>query len=187
MRALAWMTKHLHPRATVASLPEPRGRLIVTERGVTGVEDALAGQAWEETVVVAEQEDTAPIVLLHRISAQLISMERRGAALRSATLVAGPDCSAQAGAARELVARSLLTHLLAAGSGELVLLTRSPSDELRDELLGLVGRLLPEVEGTSVTIRLQVQRAEREPPRKSGVYAVVERNPIAELSTGAAR
>ena len=114
-------------------------------------------------------------------------MERRGAALCSATLVLGAACHAQAGAARELVARSLLAHLLAVGSGELVVLARSTTDELRDELLGLVGRLLAEVDGSSVTIRLQFQRAEREPPCKSGVHAVAERSAATEVATRSAR
>lgn len=155
MRTLAWMARNTKLVAhKPATEPSPRRRLVIAERGAAGVEAALEDAAFEETILVADAPGSAPNDLPLRVATRIANLERQGKKLSSATLVlTGGREPEMAAAVRELVARTLLTHLKATGGGELILLASS-SGEL-DALLALVEKLLRELETRSVTIRLQ--------------------------------
>ena len=153
MKPLAWMARN----TTVVSgkgseISKPRRRLIASERGASSVETALEDTAFDETFLVADAGAGATSELALRVAARLAGLERQKRTLTSATVVLGGEHHGHALATRELVARALLTHLQAAGGGELILLGSSGE---RDVLLGLVEKLLRERETRGVTIRLQ--------------------------------
>jgi hypothetical protein len=156
MRTLAWMARNTRwlkrPISTEVTL---RRRIIVAERGADGVEGALGDTAFDETVVVAEAATDSLTELTLRLAAHIESSDRRNRAFSSATFVLGRGADVQAVAARELVARTLLTHLTTAGGGELVLLASQASASERDEFILLVEKLLTDLESRSVSIRLQ--------------------------------
>lgn len=154
MRTLAWMARNTKFVGRTPSTETPRRRrLVVTERGVAGVEGALEDGAFEETILVADAPGSAPIDLALRVAARVALLERQSKTFSSATLMLAGGREAQAVATHELVARTLLTHLKAVGGGELIILASGSGE--RDALLGLVEKLLREVEMRSVTIRLQ--------------------------------
>ena len=178
MKALAWMARNIRSQATVAasSRPRPRARMLVAERGVEAIGHALSDDVeWEETVVVCQPEAEPEVSLPQGVVSRIAQMEQRGLVLGRAVLLVSSGHDSQTLAVRELVARSLLEHLSLAAVGELVVVAHDASEALRDELLGLVGKLLGEVESQKVPIRLQfraaapVRAAAPEAPPKSGV------------------
>lgn len=176
MKTLAWMAQHVHPHAVVRA-PEPTlgaGRLVVSEVGASSLDAALSREPWQETVLIAEQGDAARAELPARVASRIALLERHGNRLACAVLLVGSACDASSDAARELVARALLTHLIASGSGELIVSAHEPNRELRDRLVELVGKLLGELTSQAVTIRLQFRSADapRRPSRAVGVPEV---------------
>jgi hypothetical protein len=174
MRALAWMTRSL--RSPAAPLPEakaPSSRVIVAEAGVPDVDLLGAGGNWEETLVITGQAAETPMGLPLEVASRIARLERRRLPVSDATFFVAQACDEQSSAARELVVRTLVTHLVAAGSGELILVARDASGELRDRLLGLVGQLLGEIGAQPVVIRLQFRDGERAAPPASGMWPIV--------------
>jgi hypothetical protein len=135
--------------------PAPRRRLVVTERGVEGVEAVLEDASFDETLVVANAPADSPTGLTLRLALRVAILERQKRACSSAMILLGRGRDPQRAAAREIVARTLLTHLETAGGGELLLLAPSASAAERDELLAFVEKLLGEIETRSVMIRVQ--------------------------------
>lgn len=155
MKTLAWMARNTTVVAGKSSDAPARRRLVASERGARTVETALEDTAFDETFLVADAGAGSPSDLALRVAARLGGLERQRRSLTSATLVLGGEHESHSMATRELVARSLLTHLQAAGGGELILLASSGEREL---LLGLVEKLLREQETRGVTIRLQFRQ-----------------------------
>jgi hypothetical protein len=156
MRTLAWMARNTRLlKGKSATETAPRRRVIVTERSADGVQAALEDSAFDETVLVAEAPADSGTDLLLRLAAHIASSERRSRAFSSASFVLGRGADAQTLAAREVVARTLLTHLETASGGELVLVAPAASAAERDDLLLLVERLLADLETRAVSIRLQ--------------------------------
>ena len=174
MKALAWMARSLRsPAAPLPEVKEPRSRVIVAEAGVPDVDLVGTGGDWEETLVVTSQAAETAMGLPLEVAERIARLERRQLPVASATFFVAPSCDEQSFAARELVVRTLVTHLVAGGSGELTLVARDASGELRDRLLGLVGQLLGELGTETVVIRLQFRDGERPAPPASGVWPVV--------------
>lgn len=168
MRTLAWMARNTRLVRGKPSTETPlRRRVIVTEHEADGVEAALEDTAFDETVLVAEAPANPRAELLVRLAAHIASSERQQRSFSSATFVLAQGADAQTHAAREVVARALLTHLQAGCGGELVLLAPAASSSERDDLLLLVEKLLADLETRSVSIRLQF----RPGPRRSRVPA----------------
>jgi hypothetical protein len=167
MKALAWMSKHVKAR------PEParaaRCRLVVQESGSTFLPADLGGADWDETIVLPADDSSVPVKLAVEVAGRVAAMERHKAVLGCAALVVSTANEPQTAPARELVARALLSHLVAGGAGELVLVAPGASSVLRDQMLSLVGRLLEELESRAVTIRVHFHESQPEAPLKSEV------------------
>jgi hypothetical protein len=171
MKTLAWMARN----TTLASgktsdVCASRRRLVASERGANAVEAALEDTAFDETFLVADTGGGIASDLPLRVATRLGSLERQRRTLTSATLVLAGEHGSQAMARRELVARTLLAHLQAAGGGELILLASSGE---RDGLLELVEKLLRELDTRGVSIRLQFRhgKARRAPTAATAAAA----------------
>lgn len=141
-----------------ASMPGPKassGRLIVVENGAQALESFLSVDGRDETTVVAQGANEAPIELPFRVMGRIGVIERGGRSVDRAVVAIASKLDAQSQAARAVTARALHAHMTAAGSGELILAAHGANAELRDELLSLVETLVTEHERSPVTIRLQ--------------------------------
>jgi hypothetical protein len=161
-------------RASVpAGAKAPSGRLIVVESGARALASCLSADGRDETTVVAQGADEAPVELPFRVMGRLAVIERGGGSVDRAVVAIASKLDAQSRAAREVVARALHAHMTAAGSGELVLAAHGANAELRHELLSLVETLVCEHDRSSVTIRLQFRADGPRLARASGMRPVV--------------
>jgi hypothetical protein len=133
------------------------------------VADAIDSGDWEETVVIAEQRSEAAGALVRQVTSRIGVLEREQKPLCRAELVVAERTDGESCGTRELVARTLLTSLTAAGTGELTVVATNAGSEARDQLLGLVSSLLGELQSQAITIRVQFRRSAVEPAPKSGV------------------
>ena len=167
-----------------ASMPGPkasRGRLIVVENGAQALDSFLSVDGRDETTVVAQGADEAPVELHFRVTGRIAVIERGGRSVDRAMVAIASKLDAQSQAAREVTARALHAHMTAAGSGELVLAAHGANAELRHELLSLVETLITEHERSPVTIRLQFHADRPRLARASGVRPAVHTD--AELAS----
>ena len=132
-------------------------RLVVLEKGAHSREWTLPGS---ELVVVAEQPPDRPADLALRAIRRIATLERGGKAATEAIAVLGGNDGEPARAARNMLARALLAHLLAAGEGTLVLTAPGASSCLRAELFGLLGELSAELGRSQVTVSLRFGASE---------------------------
>lgn len=144
------------------SMP-PKRRLIVTEEGAQGFSAFVSADEAEETLVVAQGAEEAAVVLPFRVMARLALMGRSGRSVDSATILVGDRLDGESVAARELVARALLAHMVAAGSGDLAFAAYGAVADLRHDLMTLVEALLNEHEGIPVALRLRFLAEEARP------------------------
>lgn len=150
--------------------PQPV-RLVAVEDGAHGLESRITPDGGEETVVVAQWGGEPPASLIIRVAARIGALERSGKKVGRAILLVGERRDDQAIAARRLVARALLSHLLSSNGTELVLDAVGARADARHELLSEVEAMLEELERPSVPIRLQFRR-ERAPFQESGIYPI---------------
>jgi len=152
---------------------DPGGlRLVVVEDGALGFESRVPPDDGEETLVIAQTSGELPANLVIRVASRIGALERSGRKIGRAILLVGNRQDAQVAAARWVIARALLSHLLARGGSELVLDADRAEGAVRNELLSLVEGLLERVEPSGVPIRLQFRRAPPRPARPSGIYPV---------------
>ncbi len=174
MKTLAWMVQNHALFTKKPAAAASRRRIVVVEHSAESFERALDDAEFQETIVVAEpRADAAPNLAL-RVTGRIAQLEQQRTPAWSATFVLARRNDGQTAASRELVARSLLSHLRATGGSELAIVAPAPSGAERDDVLDLVDRLLSELDTQSITIRLKfsgsrVRRAAPEgtvtPPR----------------------
>jgi len=150
-----------NPCAEVAS--HPGSVRFVSVEGGAGAFDALPPPGVDETVIVAqalgEQSSTFAVRAVEHVAA----IERSGRVIAPAVLVPVSSLDRRLLAARAFVARALLTHMAASGSGELVLVAPGLDAAARAELLSLRESLLEEYANRGVTIRLQFRQPAAQP------------------------
>jgi hypothetical protein len=146
------------------------GRMIVVEHGALALDAFTRADGSEETTLVAEGVGDPPLDLPFRVVGRLALIERGRVPVSRALLFVAPRLDTESVAARELTARTLLSHMGAAGGGELVLVGDGADVDLRHSLLALVETLVLDHEKIPVVMRLQFRTA---PARPSGVYPIV--------------
>jgi hypothetical protein len=142
---------------------EAPARLVVVEDPARVPADFLLKSTQEgDGVTVLVQDHDTPRTLAARTMRRLADVERAGNKVNQAVVVVGAGKDADALAARCVLVRVLLAHLVRAGSGEVVLAAEGVTDsELRHQLLALAGTLAGEVGASGVAIRV---RFEPDPP-----------------------
>jgi len=148
-------------------------RLVVIEQGADALGSRLSPDGGDETIVVVQGVDETPLQLLFRVIRRLALLERSAHRVRRAELVVAPRLDAQSTAARGVVARALLAHLVAGGEGELLVAGEGPHAGLQGELLTLVDALAAEDDEGTVMIRLELNGRQPRVPPESGVYRAV--------------
>ena len=166
MRLIAPPTT-IPPRRSGARL-----RLVVVEDGARELDSRVPPDEGEESIVVAQASGELPATLALAVTGRIAALERSSRNIERAVVLIGPDCGVQVCAARWLVARALLTHMVVSGSGELVLAAPGAGVDVRQDLLSLVEALLGEHERSAVPIRLQLREDAPRPARTSGIHLV---------------
>jgi hypothetical protein len=130
------------------------------------------GDEWAELVVVSQAVDERPADLALRTVRRMAALERAKRYVTEALLVLGDGDERPRLAARDLVVRTILSHMSEAKQGQLMFAAESINDpEARHRLIVLAGDLASEVEPCGITIGV---RFARPAPRKaSGVRRIV--------------
>jgi hypothetical protein len=157
-------------------VPRPRGDrlgLVIVEGGAAAPELSVDdGDEWAELVVVSQAVDERPADLALRTVRRMASLERAKRFVTEALFVLADGQERPRLAARELIVRTILSHMSEAKCGQLMLAAEAISDvEARHRLIVLAGDLASEVEPCGITIGVRFTR----PPRRktSGVRRAI--------------
>lgn len=144
-------------------------RLVVVEDAARITADFLLDSINDgENVTVLVQDRNATRSLAARTMRRLADVERAGKKLTEAVIVVSAAKDAGTLAARCLLVRLLLAHLLRTGGGEVVLAADGATDsELRHQLLALAGTLAGEVGSSGIAIRVRFE-PEARPVARAG-------------------
>ncbi|NLE85998.1 MAG: hypothetical protein GX607_06330 [Myxococcales bacterium] len=167
--------------------PRSAVRLVVLEDGADARSVPALGRPEDELVVIAQGREESPLDLVLRVIHRLSSLEQSRRHVASAVLRVAPRVDEQAAAARDLLARALLTHSAVAGSSELVFDASGSLDAAeRTEILELVDRMFQEAVPGRCAIRVQFgePRPASIPPEgsvapESGVMPIARVSPLA--------
>ncbi len=111
--------------------------------------------------VLARSAGESPILFALRAIHRIAAIDGHASALVQAVIVTAPNADQTLLAARALIAQSLLSCLLRAGSGQLVLSSdQVPNAESRVALVALTRALLAQAQASRVTIRLKFGTAD---------------------------
>jgi hypothetical protein len=157
-------------------VPGPRSDrlgLVVVERGAVAPElRADEDDEWAEIVLVSQAEDERPADLALRTVRRMAALEKSRRFVTEATLVLGEGDERPRLAARDLITRTILSHMTEAKQGQLMLAAEAVQDpEIRHALIVLVGDLARELEPCGITIG--VRFTPPEPRKASGVQRIV--------------
>ncbi|MFZ5897028.1 MAG: hypothetical protein ACOY0T_38575 [Myxococcota bacterium] len=131
-------------------------RLVVVENGADVRDFEAIGADSEGVHVIGQNRDESPAEFALRVIERLASVERSQLRLERALLLVAPQLDEQRSAARELMARALLTQASVSGSAELVLAVRVDAQaEVRHGLLSLVETLMAEEGAAAVPIKIR--------------------------------
>jgi hypothetical protein len=131
-------------------------RLVVVERGADLRDFETPGNEADGVHVIGQGRDESALSLAMRVIDRLASIERSESQLDRALLLVAPQVDGQSLAARELMARAMLTHASIAGAAELVLAVRADADpDVRHAVLNLVETLMGEHGAASMPIRIR--------------------------------
>lgn len=126
---------------------------------------AWTGDPAAELLVVAGGGARSSLELALAMLVRIGQLQRAGRRIRQVLIALGPDIGRQAFAARELLARGVLTHLLEDGEGELVLTADDRRNRAApDHLLRLVGLLTPELGQSRISISALIDGGRRAKP-----------------------
>jgi len=140
-----------------SKLPASPGRLrlVVVESGAHGLGGHAPSDDIEETIVIGQLGGESTAELASRVSRRLADAERLGRRLATAVLLLAQHLDAPSMAARQHLARALLTHAETADSAELLISAEAGAGaEGRERLLTLVENLLGAADSKSVPIRV---------------------------------
>ncbi len=155
-------------------------RLVVLEEGTDARSVPALGRPEDDLVVIAQGRGESPLDLVLRVIHRLSSLEQSRRHVASAVLRVAPRVDEQAAAARDLLARALLTHSAVAGSTELVFhASASLAPEERTELLELVDRMFQEAVPGRCAIRIQFGEPSTSVAPESGVMPIARVTPLA--------
>lgn len=131
-------------------------RLVIVENGANVREfDTLDPDADGVHIIQQGAEET-PVELASRAIERLASIERSDSRLKQALLLVSDRFNEQAAAARELLARALMTHAAVVGAAELVLAVRGNADaKQRNSILSLVEALMGEQGAAALPIKIR--------------------------------
>jgi hypothetical protein len=146
--------------------------MIVVEHGALALDSLVRSDGSEETTLVAESAGDKALDLPFRVVERLAFLERSELPVCRTLLLVAPRLDAESVSARELVARTLLSHMASAGGGELVLVADGAEVDLRQSLLALVEKLAMDHEKIPVIMRLQLRAAPPPVARVSGTYPI---------------
>lgn len=163
-------------------------RLIVLEGGADARGVRALGRGDEEMVVIAQGREESPLDLVLRVIHRLSSLEQGRRHVVNAVIRVAPRTDKQTNAARDLLARALLTHSAVAGTTELVFHASTALDPAhRHQLLELVEQLIQESVTGSNAIRVQFGDVRPSIAPESGVMAIARTTPPADASIASAR
>lgn len=147
--------------ALVSKEPFPVQLVVVEELQAAGEFPGFREGEPTAACIVARNPSERPAELALRAVRRVARIEATNARVERAVMVLDGGRAGLALAARLLVARTILAHMAAHGSGELVLVASGASEpDLRRELREVAALLLSEVAGTPVTVSLRFGGAE---------------------------
>ena len=151
-------------------------RLVVVESGADVRDFDTLDPGADGVHIIKQGSDEAPVELAARAIERLAGIERSERRLEQAFLLVSKQFDEQSAAARELLARALLTHAAVAGAAELVLALRADADSnLRSSVLSLVEMLMGEQGAAAMPIKIrfggQSLAAPSAPPIRRGQVA----------------
>jgi hypothetical protein len=149
-----------------------RLRFVVVEDGARELDSWVPSGDGDETIVLGQARGEPPASLALAVAKRIAGIERSARSIAHAVIRVGSGVETQVSAARGLVARTLMSHMVAAGCGELMLVGDGADHDVRDELLLLVEALLGEHQQSSVPIRLQFREGAPGVARASGIHPV---------------
>lgn len=158
-------------------VPGPRSDrlgLVVVERGGAAPELRVddGEDEWAELVVVSQAQDERPADLALRTVRRMAALERARRYVTEALFVLGGGDERPRIAARELIVRTVLSHMSEGKRGQVMLAAEAIADaEARHRLIVLAGDLASEVEPCGITIGVRFTP----PPRRkaSGVRRAI--------------
>jgi hypothetical protein len=165
-------------------------RLVVVEEGARELDSRVPSSGddnLEEEIVLAQSDGELPVSLMLRVGSAIGALEQAQRSLGRAVLVVGRRGGAQVSAARVLIARTLLSHMAARGTGELSIVASGVEAEVRHELMSLVEELLGEHEQCSVPIRLRIEGDPTRSTRASGIHRIAGLGHVAARLAGSGR
>lgn len=131
-------------------------RLVVVENGADVRDFDTLDPGADGVHIIKQGSEEAPIELASRAIERLANIERTGIRLEQTLLLVSGQFDEQSAAARELLARALLTHASVAGAAELVLALRADADpNLRSSVLSLVEMLMGEQGAAAMPIKIR--------------------------------
>lgn len=158
--------------------PSPPVRLVLVEEGADPIDVHTVTGDGDETLVLGQGRGECATDFTYRVIQKLSALEQVGRRVGVAVLRVAPRVDPQTMAARNLLARALLTHSAVAGPTELVFGAGARIGKgLRLRLLALVEELIQESVTGSTTLRIQFDEPGRSEPPHSGVMAVA---PVAD-------
>lgn len=131
-------------------------RLVVVESGADVRDFDTLDPGADGVHIIKQGSDEAPVELAARAIERLASIERSDRRLEQSVLLVSKYFDEQSAAARELLARALLTHASVAGAAELMLALRADADpSLRSSVLTLVETLMGEQGAAAMPIKIR--------------------------------
>ena len=143
------------PKRKPAKQDLPGRRVVVMEEGAPAFEGLAHPNGPDETVLVAQWRNEAPEQFARRVVTRLGICERSGQSIDVAMLLLAPKSNPTLASLRASLARALISHMAAGGSGELVIVVTEVEAALRHERWAMIESLLEEHPENHVAIRLQ--------------------------------
>lgn len=146
-----------------------RIRCVVIESGSGRPTQA---DGFDETLVVAQMRDEAPLAFAERVIDKIAAIERSGRRFESATVIAGDKHDRATQAARRLVVLALSAHARARGGmSDLTLASVGGAEPERSaELFQLAEELMQLPKADSIPVRVRFGLGVARAPRPSGVF-----------------
>jgi hypothetical protein len=144
-------------------------RCVVVE---SGSGQPTRADGFDETVVIAQMRDEAPLAFAQRVIERIAAVERSGRRFESAAVLAGEQRDRAAQAARRLVVLALSAHARARGGmSELTLASVDGAEPGRSaELFQLTEELMALPNAEAIPVRVRFGLAIAGAQRQSGIF-----------------
>ena len=157
------MTRLLAPGGVRGARAErsraPSVRMVIVEHGALGLDSHLSPDESDEAIVIRQCDGEHPKEWASRAIWQLTALKQSGRSVGQCTMLIVSRPDEQSMAARSALARAVLAHVGAHGTGtastEFLLAVRGDADtEFRRDVLALVESLISAPGGSAVPIRV---------------------------------